>query len=98
MGLCRDHFRASRCLEIDFDQGIYTELSNGYEWHVDDKTRDIVCGTWKERQGKSSSIDKCELDKILVTRVSKLFRPSFVKNPAFEKMSDAEYQSDCPPT
>lgn len=100
--LCKQLFRAQRCLQIDSDNGEYPKQCNNdmaYAFHQDANTGDVVCGeenaTAKQSTRKDCKIDMCELEKDFVSKVSDLFNNGFVKNAAYENMGQSDYEATC---
>jgi len=98
--LCKQLFRAQRCLQIDSDNGEYPKECNNdqaYAFHL--SNGDVVCGeenaSNKQTVRKDCKIDMCELEKDFVTKVSDLFNNGYVKNAAFENMSQNDYEATC---
>lgn len=99
--LCKQLFRAQRCLTIDSTNGVYPKECNqdqAYSFFQDNQG-DVICGeenaSNKQTIRKDCKIDMCELEKDFVNKVSNLFNSGYVKVNAFENMNQADYEATC---
>lgn len=99
--LCKQLYRAQRCLEIDSNNGEYPKIctvDQAYAYHQDN-SGDIICGEEnapvKQDTRKECKIDMCNLEKDFVAKVSDLFNSGYSKNGAFDDMSETDYENTC---
>lgn len=103
--LCRNLFFKNKCFPIDSDNGFYDgincEVDNRFRWYMDDATNLPVCGDRQDvnyYNRKPCKMNNCELEREFVIKVAELYENGYQANPAYKKMSDADYQAACPAT
>lgn len=103
-GLCRDSFRAQRCLQNEFDKEFVKatgDNSRGYPWYIDDNTNEIVCNhkdfpKWKLREQNQFRLKNCLIEKEFVEKVVILLQNGYTQNPDWAQLTNRKYNDACP--
>lgn len=100
--LCKRHFKAQKCLEIDSENGLYADsvgkegssghcdLSSGYTWHVDEN-QNVVCGNKSLKKRKKEGDDEPNNCKMELCNLEKSFAiqvKNLLNSPDFQKNGD----------
>ena len=101
--LCRDSFRAQKCLSEEYDREFSTEdnTSRTYPWYIDENTNQIVCNNknkpiWKDREWNQFRLKNCLIEKEFVENVINLIQNGYVQNVDYIKMGNWKYNQNCP--
>lgn len=102
--LCRDSFRAQKCLEDEFNTKFTTDekRDRGYPWYLDSNTNKIVCNNeefpnWAEKEDEQLRLRNCLIEKEFVENVvSLLSNTDYVRKDEWSRMNEVKYAKVCP--